>query len=37
MGPTLIECVIDRHDCSKELISWGRRVATANARAPKRP
>jgi pyruvate decarboxylase len=33
-GPTLIECVIDRDDCSKELISWGHYVAAANARAP---
>jgi pyruvate decarboxylase len=31
-GPTLIECIIDRDDCSPELISWGRRVARANAR-----
>jgi indolepyruvate decarboxylase len=34
-GPTLIECVIDRDDCTAELISWGRRVATANARPPR--
>ncbi|MBV8231794.1 MAG: alpha-keto acid decarboxylase family protein [Planctomycetaceae bacterium] len=34
-GPTLIECVIDRDDCSRELISWGRLVATANARPPR--
>jgi indolepyruvate decarboxylase len=33
-GPTLIECIIDRDDCSPELISWGRQVARANARAP---
>jgi indolepyruvate decarboxylase len=33
-GPTLIECIIDRDDCSPELISWGRRVARANARPP---
>ena len=33
-GPTLIECVIDRDDCSPELISWGRLVARANARPP---
>lgn len=33
-GPTLIECVIDRDDCTAELISWGRRVAAANARPP---
>jgi pyruvate decarboxylase len=35
-GPTLIECVIDRDDCSAELISWGREVAIANGR-PARP
>jgi pyruvate decarboxylase len=34
-GPTLIECVIDRDDCSSDLISWGRRVASANARPPR--
>ncbi|MBV1833291.1 alpha-keto acid decarboxylase family protein [Novacetimonas pomaceti] len=34
-GPTLIECQIDRDDCTSELISWGRRVATANARPPR--
>ena len=34
-GPTLIECAIDRDDCSKELISWGHFVAAANGRAPK--
>ncbi|MCG0995112.1 pyruvate decarboxylase [Acetobacter indonesiensis] len=33
-GPTLIECVIPRDDCTSELISWGRHVATANARPP---
>ncbi len=34
-GPTLIECKIDRDDCSADLISFGRRVAAANARPPK--
>jgi pyruvate decarboxylase len=34
-GPTLIECVIDRDDCSADLISWGRQVAIANARPPR--
>jgi pyruvate decarboxylase len=34
-GPTLIECVIDRDDCSADLISWGRQVAKANARPPR--
>ncbi len=33
-GPTLIECVIPRDDCTSELISWGRHVATANGRPP---
>jgi len=33
-GPTLIECMIDRDDCTRQLITWGRRVATANARLP---
>jgi pyruvate decarboxylase len=34
-GPTLIECIIDRNDCSPDLISWGRQVARANARSPR--
>jgi DNA-binding transcriptional LysR family regulator len=34
-GPTLIECIIDRDDCSADLISWGRQVALANARSPR--
>ena len=34
-GPTLIECRIDRDDCSPELISWGHVVATANSRPPR--
>ncbi|MBC7787792.1 MAG: alpha-keto acid decarboxylase family protein [Methylophilaceae bacterium] len=33
-GPTLIECVIDRDDCTAELISWGHLVAKANGRPP---
>ena len=33
-GPTLIECVIDRDDCTSDLISWGHLVAKANGRAP---
>ena len=36
-GPTLIECTIDRDDCNRQMISWGRRVATANARPPAVP
>jgi pyruvate decarboxylase len=34
-GPTLIECRIDRDDCSPELISWGHVVSTANSRPPR--
>lgn len=33
-GPTLIECRIHRDDCSRELITWGHFVATANGRRP---
>ncbi|QDZ23792.1 pyruvate decarboxylase [Chloropicon primus] len=29
-----IECMIDRDDCSKELLEWGSRVAAANGRPP---
>lgn len=31
-GPTLIECRLDREDCSDMLVQWGKRVASANAR-----
>jgi hypothetical protein len=31
-GPVLIECRISNDDASPELISWGSRVARANAR-----
>jgi len=34
-GPTLIECGIERDDCSADLITFGRRVAAANARPPR--
>jgi indolepyruvate decarboxylase len=34
-GPTLIECVIDRDDCTPDLLSWGRQVALANGRPPR--
>ena len=34
-GPTLIECVIDRDDCTSDLISWGNLVAKANGRPPR--
>jgi pyruvate decarboxylase len=29
-----IEFVVDRDDCSRELLEWGSRVAAANGRAP---
>jgi pyruvate decarboxylase len=35
-GPTLIECAIDRNDCTKQLLEWGTRVAAANARPQQR-
>jgi pyruvate decarboxylase len=31
-GPVLIECTIDRDDCTRQLLEWGSRVAVANAR-----
>ena len=31
-GPTLIECTIERDDCTRELLEWGTRVAAANSR-----
>ena len=31
-GLVLIECALDRDDCTPELIEWGRRVAAANSR-----
>jgi pyruvate decarboxylase len=34
-GPTLIECIIDRDDCTSDLISWGHLVAQANGRPPR--
>ena len=30
-GPTLIECAIDRDDCTKELISWATLVISLSA------
>lgn len=33
-GLALIECVIDRDDCTQELLDWGSRVAAANSRHP---
>lgn len=35
-GPVLIECKLDRDDCSKELLEWGSRVASNNSRPPVR-
>jgi len=35
-GPTLIECTIERDDCTKQLLEWGNRVAVANARPQQR-
>jgi len=32
-GPVLIECALDRDDCTPELLQWGSRVAAANSRA----
>lgn len=34
-GLSLIEVIIDRDDCSKELLEWGTRVASNNSRPPK--
>ena len=31
-GLVLIECSLDRDDCTKELLEWGNRVAAANSR-----
>ncbi|GBQ87549.1 alpha-keto acid decarboxylase family protein [Gluconobacter albidus] len=33
-GPTLIECKLDRTDCTKTLVQWGKAVAAANSRKP---
>ncbi len=33
-GLVLIECALDRDDCTKELLGWGSRVAAANSRPP---
>ena len=34
-GVCLIECMLDRDDCTKELLEWGTRVAAANGRKHK--
>jgi len=31
-GPSLIECIVERDDCSKELLQWGSRVQAFNSR-----
>ncbi|GBQ55868.1 pyruvate decarboxylase [Acetobacter indonesiensis NRIC 0313] len=33
-GPTIIECKIDRQDCTDTLVQWGKKVASANSRKP---
>lgn len=33
-GPTLIECSLDREDCTDDLVNWGREVGKTNARPP---
>lgn len=35
-GPVMIECTIDRDDCTRQLLEWGSRVAVANARPQQR-
>ncbi|WP_122049592.1 alpha-keto acid decarboxylase family protein [Asaia bogorensis] len=34
-GPTLIECALDREDCTETLRRWGRIVAATNSTAPR--
>lgn len=34
-GMVLIECALDRDDCTEELLEWGRRAAAANSRLAK--
>jgi TPP-dependent 2-oxoacid decarboxylase len=36
-GLSLIEVIIDRDDCSKDLLEWGRHVATNSGRPPRTP
>ncbi|WP_438382667.1 thiamine pyrophosphate-binding protein [Asaia sp. BMEF1] len=33
-GPTLIECSLDREDCTEDLVRWGSKVGKTNARPP---
>ena len=35
-APALVECIIDRDDCSKNLLEWGTHVAKNNSRPPRR-
>lgn len=35
-GPVMIECTIERDDCTRQLLEWGSRVAIANARPQQR-
>ena len=35
-GPTLIECIIDRDDCTRDLLEWGTIIAAANSRPQQR-
>jgi len=34
-GPSLIEVILDRDDCSKELLEWGSHVSANNGRPPR--
>jgi pyruvate decarboxylase len=34
-GPSVIEVVIDKNDCSRDLLEWGTRVCASNARPPR--
>jgi pyruvate decarboxylase len=34
-GPSLIEVVIGRDDCSRDLLEWGTRVCASNSQAPR--
>jgi thiamine pyrophosphate-dependent acetolactate synthase large subunit-like protein len=34
-GPSVIEAVIDKDDCSRDLLEWGARVCASNARPPR--
>jgi TPP-dependent 2-oxoacid decarboxylase len=34
-APSLIECIIDRDDCTKQLLQLGSRIAATNSRPPK--